>query len=172
MGAHLEQLELPTSVCVCLSGPLDRAFVSCYSTTDAFQVTDLWGFKIRGSREEGTYIGLKQPRTNEEHYRIIRHPRFSNLFFSAKTSENWEHWAKLHSRESWKSRKRLTPLSKPHLSLELLRCRHSYFTYDSGTFYLPLTFCWHKKFEYVSIGFLLLVCQVSTCTNRIAYLYD
>ncbi|CAE7244223.1 TOR1L2 [Symbiodinium sp. KB8] len=33
--------NLPSSVCMVLSGPSDRAFVSCYSTTDAFTTRDL-----------------------------------------------------------------------------------------------------------------------------------
>ncbi|CAK9069546.1 unnamed protein product [Durusdinium trenchii] len=33
--------NLPSSVCIVLSGPADRAFVSCYSTTDAFTERDL-----------------------------------------------------------------------------------------------------------------------------------
>jgi len=33
--------NLPSSVCIVLSGPADRAFVSCYSTTDAFTTRDL-----------------------------------------------------------------------------------------------------------------------------------
>ena len=33
--------NLPSSVCIVLSGPSDRAFVSCYSTTDAFTTRDL-----------------------------------------------------------------------------------------------------------------------------------
>ncbi|CAE7652405.1 rbsK [Symbiodinium pilosum] len=33
--------SLPSAVCVVLSGPVDRAFVSCYSTNDAFTTRDL-----------------------------------------------------------------------------------------------------------------------------------
>ena len=39
---HLEEINGPTSVCMCLSGPSDRAFVSCYSSTDAFKVDQFY----------------------------------------------------------------------------------------------------------------------------------
>lgn len=41
---------LPSSVCIVMTGPSDRAFVSCYSTTDAFGTADL---KERASALEG-----------------------------------------------------------------------------------------------------------------------
>ncbi|CAJ1392881.1 unnamed protein product [Effrenium voratum] len=40
--------NLPSSVCMVLTGPADRAFVSCYSTTDAFTTRDL--------KEEASYL--------------------------------------------------------------------------------------------------------------------
>jgi len=44
-GFSLEHVKifpsLPSSVCIVLAGPSDRAFVSCYSTTDAFSTEDL-----------------------------------------------------------------------------------------------------------------------------------
>jgi len=55
--------DLPSSVCIVLAGPSDRAFVSCYSTTDAFCTADVEdrAEAFEGSRHLhiGGYFNLK-----------------------------------------------------------------------------------------------------------------
>ena len=56
--------SLPSAVCVVLSGPVDRAFVSCYSTNDAFTTRDLheqvsFARIISQSVEHALFLGVQ-----------------------------------------------------------------------------------------------------------------
>eukprot|EP00931_Biecheleriopsis_adriatica_P058482 TRINITY_DN34831_c0_g1_i1.p1 TRINITY_DN34831_c0_g1~~TRINITY_DN34831_c0_g1_i1.p1 ORF type:complete len:315 (+),score=49.32 TRINITY_DN34831_c0_g1_i1:245-1189(+) len=88
--------NLPSSVCMVLAGPSDRAFVSCYSTTDAYTTRDL---KERESAMDGCthfhcggYFNLKGLQ-NDDFTMLVESCRRKGMTVSLNTqwdaSEKW-----------------------------------------------------------------------------------
>lgn len=99
-GFSLENVKvfpaLPSSVCLVLAGPADRAFVSCYSTTDAFSTADLEAQSegLLGCQHLhiGGYFNLKGLQ-NPEFTALVKRCRAAGMSVSLNTqydaSEAW-----------------------------------------------------------------------------------
>mmetsp|Transcript_31654 Transcript_31654/g.90870 ORF Transcript_31654/g.90870 Transcript_31654/m.90870 type:complete len:251 (-) Transcript_31654:65-817(-) len=103
-GFSLENVKvfqgLPSSVCLVLAGSQDRAFVSCYSTTDAFSTADLEARSDAllgcGHLHIGGYFNLKGLQ-NPEFTALVRQCRARGMTISLNTQyDAGECWIGLH----------------------------------------------------------------------------